>query len=97
VLELELLSLEGELGDGGLLLFGNVEALKADLVAEASFEVSLHVGEGDMIVGSLGARQAGSDSAEVEVHDIAGVYGVSLGSIVSSEKTDGFEVGLDFI
>jgi hypothetical protein len=77
------------LGEGGFsveLVFRDTETLETDLVGEAGVPVLLHVNEGNSVVGSLGARKAAVDGAEVEFQDFTRVNGVSLGAIVKSEE-----------
>ena len=62
VLELVLSAIKSEFADSRALVLSDVEALEADLVLQAVSEVLLHLGKRHVVVGALGAREAGDHS-----------------------------------
>jgi len=68
------------------LVFSKTEALEADLVSEAGIPILLHVVKSDSVVGSLGSRDATSNSGEIKFEGIS-ENGVFLGAIIDSEET----------
>jgi len=95
VLEFVVNTFKGEFLGVSKFVFGDSETLEADLVGQAIFEVVLHAVDLNSVVRSFGASDARHNGGEVELHDVTGVGGVNLGTVVNTEETLGLKVGLD--
>ena len=92
MLELVVLAFVSELVGVTLLLLRDGKALETNFVIEASSKVFLHVREMDMIMRALWPRKGRLNIAKVQFHHFTAEVRVRLRSIISSEKTLGFQV-----
>ena len=79
-----LLSFIGELLGHVDFVGRDAEAFEALFIGNAVKEIFFHLGNGDSVVGSFGAGEAGLDFAQIQLKDI-GEFDVIFGSVVSEE------------
>jgi len=81
------------------LLVNNIlfkaEAFETDLISQASIPVLFHFGNGDSVMGSLGAGETGLDGGKVELHGNPAELWVLLTAVILSEEPLPKEIFLD--
>ena len=82
MVELVLLSFIGEFLGHVDFVGRDTEAFEALFIGNAVKEIFFHLGNGDSVVGSFGAGEAGLNFAQIQLKDIC-KFDVVFGSVVS--------------
>mmetsp|Transcript_6441 Transcript_6441/g.18254 ORF Transcript_6441/g.18254 Transcript_6441/m.18254 type:complete len:460 (-) Transcript_6441:349-1728(-) len=93
VAKLVLLAPVLKVDDSTLLLLRDGESLEPDLGAEAALKISLHISQGDVVLGALRAGQAGHDRGQVQAH-YGRIVGGRSGLLEGPEQLLGAEIRL---